>query len=340
MTGRLRVAIVGAGLAARSHALDIVTDDTMELTGIVGAGSPSAAAMADTFGGIAYQCLDAMLEDAAVDGVVVAVPPQEVFKVLERVAQVGKPCLAEKPIATSGAHLRLLKQFSSEDAAVVAPFNRRYAPHVSQARMMIAAGEIGEITAVDAVWRGPYDDRFGPDGGTYRAFAGPREGVLLDSGSHALDAISLLLGDIAGACTGPVSLTCNQHGAEIAGDASFTIGPVSVTLGLIDVPAGPTCGGWHVRVQGTRGAVTVDERRCVIEKPQGTTEVIALAGEMTRPVSDLNRLSEGGDALGTGLREIADLSDLVIAIYSAASPGRAPWRRPRGKALGRLNGAC
>lgn len=340
MTGRLRVALVGAGLAARSHALDIVTDDTMNLAGVVGTASPSAAAMADTFGGVAYQCLDAMLEDTSVDGVVIAVPPRKVFKVLERVVQAGKPCLAEKPVAASGGDQRLLEQFARQDVPAAAPFNRRYAPHVKQAHAVLMAGEVGDITGVDAVWRGPYSDRFGPAGGTYRAFAGTREGALLDSGSHALDTISLLLGGIADASVGPVSLTCNQRGAETAGDMSFTVGRAGAALRLIDVPASPACGGWHIRVSGTDGAVTIDDRGCFIEKPPGTTRAVAPAGEMTRPVSDLCRLSQGSDALGTGLDEVAALSDLVTAIYAAASTERTPWRRPRGKALGRLNGAC
>jgi predicted dehydrogenase len=205
---------------------------------------------------------------------------------------------------------------------------------------MLAAGEIGEIVGVDALWRGPYRDRFGTDGGTYRASAGAREGVLLDSGAHALDAISLLLGGIAGARVDSAALTCNSRGAEVTSVVSFTLERVKVALRLIDAPEAPSCGGWRIEVRGTDGGVTLDGQGCAIEDPRGTLRPMASAAEMARPTSDLHRLSRGSEALGTGLDEVMALSDLMIAIYDAAFAGRTPWLRPRGKALGRLNGAC
>jgi predicted dehydrogenase len=340
VTGRLRVALVGAGLAAHSHALDIVTDDSLELAGIVATASPSAAAMAATFGGVAYRCLDAMLDDSAIDGVVIAVPPCAVFGALERVTETGKPCLVEKPVATAESGLHLLKKLVRRKPPVIAPFNRRYTLHVRQARAVLAAGEVGAIIGVDAVWRGPYRDRFGTDGGTYRASACAREGVLLDSGAHALDAISLLLGGVAGARVGQAALSCNAHGAEVEGEVSFIVGPVSVALRLMAFQEAPACDGWRIHVRGTDGGLVLDHQGYTVKDQHGGLRIVVPAAEMSRPVSDLHRLNHGSDALGTGIDEVMTLSDLMIAIYGAASGGLVRWRRPRGKALGRLNGAC
>jgi predicted dehydrogenase len=340
VTDQLRVALVGAGLAAHSHALDIITDNTLELAGIVGTTSPSAAAMAGTFGGVAYRCLNAMLDDGDVDGVIIAVPPSAVFGVLEQVTETGKPCLVEKPVATAASCLDLLEKLVRRKDPVIAPFNRRYQPHVRQARAVLAAGQVGEIVGVDAVWCGPYRDRFGTDGGTYRATACTREGVLLDSGAHALDAISLLLGGIAGARVGQAALRCNPRGAEVEGEVSFTAGPVSVALRLIAVPEAPACGGWRIHVRGTDGGLVLDHQGYTLENPHGGLRIVVPAAEMSRPVSDLHRLSHASEALGTSINEVMALSELMMAIYGAASAGLDPWRRPRGKALGRLNGAC
>ena len=340
MTGRLRVALVGAGLAAHSHALNIVTDDTLELAGTVSTSSSSAAAIAGTFGGVAYPCLDAMLGDGTIGGVIIAVPPHAVFEALERVTESGKACLVEKPIATAGGSLHLLEQLAQRKAPVIAPFNRRYAPHIRQARAVLATGEIGDIVAAEAVWRGPYRDRFGADSGTYRASANAREGVLLDSGAHALDAISLLLGGIVGARADQAALSCNPRGAEVDGKVSFNVGSVSITLRLIAVPQAPACGGWSIHLRGTDGELVLDHQGYTVEDPQGGLRMVAPATEMARPVSDLQRLSHGSEALGTGIDEAVALSDLMTAIYDAASARPASWQRPRGKALGRLNGAC
>lgn len=340
MTSPLRVALVGAGLAGRSHALDIVTDDTLELAGVVTTTSKSAVAAAETFGGKAYQCLDAMLEDRSVDGVVIAVPPCAIFEVLERVTESGRPCLAEKPVATSKDQILVLAHLARASSRVVAPFNRRYQPRVRQARTALEAGEVGEITNVEAVWRGSYRDRFDSGSGTYRASARFREGVLLDSGTHALDAISLLLNGIADTRIGRVTLSRNQRGTEVEGEVSFTAGPVDVTLRVTDVPRAASCGAWRIQVRGADGELTLDDRGCAVSDPRGRRRFGLPPAEMTRPVSDIRRVSNGETALGTGLGEVASLSSLMIAIYDSAPAGCVPWQRPRGKALGRLNGAC
>jgi hypothetical protein len=93
-------------------------------------------------------------------------------------------------------------------------------------------------------------------------------------------------------------------------------------------------------VRGTDGGLVLDHQGYSVEDSHGELRIVVPAAEMSRPVSDLQRLSHGSEALGTGIDEVTALSDLMIAIYGAASAGLAPWRRPRGKALGRLNGAC
>jgi predicted dehydrogenase len=340
VTRPLRVALVGAGLAAKSHALDIVTDETLELVGIVTATFESAASMAQMFGGHAYECLDAMLDDRSVDGVVIAVPPRATFEVLERVAETGRPCLAEKPVATSKASILLLEHLARTSSPVVAPFNRRYQPHVRHARAVLEAGKVGRVTNIEAMWRGPYRDRFASGSGTYRASACSREGVLLDSGTHALDAISLLLNGIADTRVGPVVLRCNPRGAEVEAEVSFTAGSIRVILRMTDVPQGPSCGGWRIQVRGADGQLALDEQGCAVADQHGRRRFTMAVDEMTRPVSDIHRIRHGGDALGTRLADVVDLSGLATAIYDSVSASRMPWRRPRGKALGRLNGAC
>jgi predicted dehydrogenase len=340
VTRPLRVALVGAGLAARSHALDIVTDDTLELTGIVTATFESAASMAETFGCHAYECLDAMLGDRSVAGVVIAVPPRATFEVLERVAETGRPCLAEKPVATSKDSTLLLEHLAQAGSPVAAPFNRRYQPHVRYARAVLEAGEVGEITNIEAMWRGPYRERFASGSGTYRASACSREGALLDSGTHALDAISLLLNGIADTRVGPVALSCNPRGAEVEAEVSFKAGSVTVIVRMTDVPQGSSCGEWRIQVYGADGGLALDDRGCAVADQRGRQRFTMPAGEMARPVSDIHRIRHGGDTLGTTLSDVVDLSGLATAIYDSTSASRVPWQRPRGKALGRLNGAC
>jgi len=338
VTERLRVALVGAGLAARSHALDIVTDDSLELAGVAGGNSSSASDLAGLFGGVVYPDLEALLSDPAVDGVIVAVPPSAVFDVLDRVAEAGTPCLAEKPVATCQEQLSRLERLVRCEAPVAAPFNRRYQPHVRYAASAMAA--LGEIAVIQASWSGPFRARFGEDSGTYRARARRREGVVTDSGAHALDAVSLLLGGMTAISVRTAALACNDRGADVEGRFTFDSGGVAVEVSLADTPAGPGCGEWQIRVRGSNACLCVDEHECVVQSQDGGGRQVTAAGTMDRPVSDLRALISREKPAGTALGELLAVSGLVSAVYDMALPGSPHWLRPRGKALGRLNGAC
>jgi predicted dehydrogenase len=337
VSDRLRVALVGAGLAARSHALDVITDDSLELVGVAGTSSPSTADLADTFGGVVYPDIDALLDDPTIDGVIVAVPPRAVFGVLDRVAEAAKPCLAEKPVAASRKQIRRLENLIRRHAPIAAPFNRRYQSHVQQAAS--AARTLGEITEVQASWSGPFRARFEEGSSTYRASAQRREGVITDSGTHALDAISLLVGGLAAATVKTATLVCNERGADVEGRFVFSTGPATVEVALTDAPVGPDCGEWQIRLLGSKARLHLDEHRCVIEDPHGIRQVTPTR-PMDRPVSDLHALAAGRNPVGTALGEVLAISKLVSAIYDVAFPEQSVWLRPRGKALGRLNGAC
>ncbi|CAM3954629.1 Gfo/Idh/MocA family oxidoreductase [Nocardia ninae] len=333
----IRIALVGAGLAARSHALDIITDPTMELTGVTARSAASARAFTAIFGGTIYPDVEAIVDDDRVNAVVVAVPPSAVLGVTEQL-DINKPCLVEKPIVTTDSERDRLSNLAQRFTHLIAPFNRRYQPHIRQAANMIESGLIGNVVDVNAQWRGPYRSRFANDGGTYRGSAGPRHGVLVDTGSHALDLISMLVG-----YTHPIhvlgGLTCNDRGADIAAELEIAAG-TTIRLTVTDDPNAPECGGWAVVVNGAAGSLTVDSRGSQVRTTSSGTLQGFRAEPMHRPVSDLARMADGIAPLGSPMAEVLTVSDVIIAAHDHNQQRRARWKRPRGKALGRLNGAC
>jgi len=341
------VGVVGAGLSARSHALDIITDGDMELAGVVAGAGGSAEDFADTFGCALAPDLPSLL--SRVDAVVVAVPPSVVLDVVEAVTDRGTACLVEKPLAVTLAERDRLARLADAGAAVVAPYNRRYATHPRWAAEQLAGGAIGPVTEVEAMWVGPFRDRFAPGAATYRSAAGRGHGVLLDSGSHAIDLLGLLLGDVRFDVE-DCELTCNPTGAEIAAGLRMRHrfgAAVRLTIRDADPsPGADTTGAactpsehWTCTVRGERGELVVDADGAQLRRP-GTPARSVSAGELDRPVTDLHRMLSGGTAspLGTGLPQVVQLSDLLIEVLGD-EPSRR-WVRPRGKALGRLNGAC
>ncbi|MGW0325546.1 Gfo/Idh/MocA family protein [Nocardia sp. NPDC003183] len=337
----LRVGLVGAGIAGASHALDIVTDPRLELVAVASRNGSSANALAETFGGRTFNTAGQMLAEARLDAVVVAVPPSAVLDIAELVPP-RTPCLVEKPIATNPRELIRLQSLISSHPLMVAPFNRRYQVHVRDGADAVADGAIGQVRRIVGKWVGPYRARYAADVPTYRGTAGQRCGVLVDSGSHALDLVAMFIPSwtfTPGVVTGMKSLTeRNVRGAEVEAELRFHIGGVEIELSFTDQPEHPDCGGWHMTVVGGAGTVTVDPDRTVIESTVRTTVVEAFG--MPRPSTDLWRLADAEIPTGASLRAVSAVSAAVIAAYDYDQPRVRRWRRPRGKALGRLNGSC
>ncbi|WP_280332905.1 Gfo/Idh/MocA family protein [Nocardia wallacei] len=335
----LKIGLVGAGLAARSHALDIVTDPAMDLAGVAAARYSSATAIAEDFGSTAYHDVDSMVHAGVLDAAVVAVPPRAVFDVLEGLPAT-LPCLVEKPVAATADELSRLRRLSSARPCSVAPFNRRYQPHIRESAELVAQGAIGSLRRIEARWTGPYATRFAHTAPTHRAAAGPRHGVMIDNGSHALDAIAMFLPADVPANT-PDTITAvfgrNERGADIEADLCFRAGAVEVRLVLADAEEGAACGDWQIALEADQGVALLNENGCTFDAP---TPTVIAPQPMLRPVTDLQRIAVGEPPMGSRLSDVEQISVLVTAAYDHAERSTSHWMRPRGKALGRLNGAC
>lgn len=332
-----RIGIVGAGLAARSHALDIVTDPSMELAGVVSRSTRAAIELSELFGGVVYPDLGSLISAPAIDAMVVAVPTPVVLDVAEQILD-RKPCLVEKPVATTTAELRRLDRLSSLCPSMIAPFTRRYQPTTQLTAKLVRSGELGEIVSVGASWRGPYRSRFDSGASTYRAATALRHGVLVDTGSHALDIVSHLVGGLHPPTQVSGCFTTNERGAEVEVFLRIRAG-TTIRLSLVDEPDTVDCGGWTVSVLTENGSVRLSNTGAVIHMGSYGPRHIPI-GPTQRPTTDLVRLLDGGEPMGTPLAEVLALSKTIVRAYADIGGSSLSWIRPRGKALGRLNGAC
>src|SRR5262249_23177160 len=182
-------------------------------------------------------------------------------------------------------------RLASTAATIVAPFNRRYLAHVRRAAQAVAAGDIGEVVEVTAHWSGPYRSRFSPGSGTYRGSAGPREGLLVDVGGHAIDVIAFLVGPAAGLSVKRADLVHNERGAEVQVCTVLAAGPAEVRLDILDEPEPGRCGSWRVVVRGSTGRLTLDDAGCL--RGGGTARQFIPGSELARPVTDLLRCVRG-----------------------------------------------
>jgi len=187
-----RIAIVGLGRAGSIH--------LEALQGVVGArvaavcdAHADARGRAEAAGIAAYATLDAMLDRAPLDGVIVCTPPADHAAITARCLSHGLHVLCEKPLAlTTWDVLTMLQAGNRAQRKVLVASKFRHVPEVSRARTLLAAGELGEPVSFEISFCSPVDMR--ERWNSQSALSGG--GVIIDNGCHAFDVVSYLFGNI------------------------------------------------------------------------------------------------------------------------------------------------
>ena len=179
------VGIVGLGGMGHLHARSMV-----ELGADVVAGADlvegQRTRFADEFGARTYETHEGLLEDDAVDAVVVTTPNRFHEPITIDALEAGRHVLVEKPLAhTVESAERIARTGARADGVCMVGFHNRHAASMAMFEEHHARGRFGEITHVEA----NYVRRRGVPGPgswfTDTELAGG--GALLDIGVHALD---------------------------------------------------------------------------------------------------------------------------------------------------------
>ncbi|GIM96058.1 Gfo/Idh/MocA family protein [Paractinoplanes toevensis] len=200
--GALGVAVVGFGWMGRVHAqayarvphhfpgaprvrLVAVADDVP--------GRAEGAAAQFGFGAFRVDWRE-LLDDPAVQAVSVTVPNFLHREVGAAFVAAGTHVWIEKPVGLSASEARAL---AGSSVQVAVGFNYRNAPAVARARELLLGGHIGKVT--HARFRLHSDYAAHPDGALTWRYSRERggNGVLGDLGSHGVDLIRYLLGEIS-----------------------------------------------------------------------------------------------------------------------------------------------
>ena len=332
--GRVKVAVVGVGLAGQSHLFDAVSDEErFEVLAVCGRRSARVEDVAQRFAvPRAYTDLGVLMQhETEVELFVLALPPDTLALSLQRVVQRGCAVLVEKPGAVGGDEL----ERAASGSAPRFLYNRRYRRAWHAAREWIGSGRIGTIRNVDACWRADFAARHDDAAPTYRAgLRAPSRGVLLETGCHILDAIAFTTGSIGDvrAC----SLMRNARGIDIGARAEF--GSRAGRMARLVIEEGE---GRRLEILGRRGRIVLDESGATLDC-EGASAYVEDAA-IGSPVADGLALARPGEGmpppLGASLPEALAVLRSIDALYRRASSSRS-WRPPRAKAWARPSGAC
>lgn len=189
----LRCAIVGCGGIAQVHAKALDSIPTAQLTAFADIIPQRAQAMAETYGGHAYDSLENLLENQEIDVLHICTPHYLHLPMAQTAAQRGIHVFTEKPPVISCAQWEEFKKLDGQVRIGVC-FQNRYNPSVRACRELLAGGKPGKILGARAfvTWnrQAPYYTESGWRG----SLATEGGGVLINQSIHTLDLLGQFLG--------------------------------------------------------------------------------------------------------------------------------------------------
>jgi 1,5-anhydro-D-fructose reductase (1,5-anhydro-D-mannitol-forming) len=193
--------IVGCGWVVRDYVLPgLLAAPGARLVGTCDHDPAAATRLAAATGASASENLDALLALPDLHAVYVATPNHAHAAAVAVVAGRSLPVLCEKPLA-SDVHGATALVEACERAGVLAgaAFDQRFHPAHRRIAELVAAGELGTVTAVRIVYGCWLPRTWSPDGNPHDNWridpirAGG--GALVDLAPHGIDLVGALLGD-------------------------------------------------------------------------------------------------------------------------------------------------
>ena len=225
----VRLALIGLGMATRPH-LEALSDPGCgaEVAGIYNRSRGRSESVAKACGYRIFDNLEEIASDPAVDGVILATPPDQRTEIVGMMAKAGKHMLMEKPVErTLSAAQALVETCERHDVHLGIVLQHRFRAGSLKLRTLLEDGALGEIGLVRVEvpwWRGQdYYDQ--PGRGTYARDGG---GVLISQAIHTLDLMLHLAGPVASVHA--LSATTSLHRMEaedfVAAGVRFASGAV------------------------------------------------------------------------------------------------------------------
>lgn len=160
MSKRLRVAMVGAGIAERHLRAFDAHPDLFEVPVLCALTDPRAPGLLETHG-IPEFTLDfnSLLTRDDIDIIDIATPPNTHFELSKRAIEAGKHTICEKPLFGSLAEVDEMSRIVAKGSALFMPiFQYRYGTGLQKLKHLIAEGLTGNpfLTTIETHWwRGP-----------------------------------------------------------------------------------------------------------------------------------------------------------------------------------------
>ncbi|MGH2790002.1 MAG: Gfo/Idh/MocA family protein [Actinomycetota bacterium] len=264
--------IIGTrGYAAWAAAPGVKASKRGELVAVLGRDPERTGEFAREHGvEVAATILDEFLAAPGLDAVWVTSPTFLHHPHGMAALKAGKHVLLEKPLAAAAAEAWELVETATRSGVVLATgYQGRCVPGHQAMKKLIAGGAIGDVTAARSYY-GVHRDGPPPEWRQHRAEA--RWGALADIGTHHLDLLRMLLGEVVDAH----GLTGHQLGFETEDVAAASLRFESGVLATLTATVNVWRMATRVEIHGTKGALVALDTN---PAGAGTVTLITADGE-------------------------------------------------------------
>jgi predicted dehydrogenase len=288
----LKMVLVGCGRIAHSYATVIDNRPDMALADVVDVNPEAARAFGTSFRCNFHTSLDDYLSgNDTAECAVICTPPSDQTEIACRLLQKGINVLCETPFALNSASaLKMVEVSRTYGAHLMMGSKFRYISDLIHAKGLIQAGIIGQILVFEIDFRDAVDMR---DRWNIRPKVSGG-GVLIDTGSHAIDIARYLVEPIL-KVRAEEAIRVQSPGVEDT--VRIDICTISGVIGTINLSwTIKNASDDYVRIYGTQG-----------------TLCIGWKGSMYRPngAADWIRFGEGYSTLKAVTRQMINLVEVV-----------------------------
>jgi len=228
--GRLAIGLIGVGRLGRVYARDLAS--RIAETRLVAVADPVGTLAQEVAAEFDvprhYTDPQGLIDDAAVEAIVIVSPTDTHRQLVIAAAQRGKPTFCEKPPALSLDEIAAMKDAIAKSGIFFQMgFMRRFDSGYAAAKKQIDAGRIGTPLVFKSTSRDPFRPSL--------EYANPRSsgGMLIDMGIHDFDLARWFMGDVKTVAT--IGATIAYPELMTVGDIDNAVASLTFTSGKIGV---------------------------------------------------------------------------------------------------------
>lgn len=334
--GKIRFAIIGAGVIGPMHAKVITDNPRAELVAVCDIIPERAKALGDKYGVPYYEDYHEVLALADVDVVNICVPSGIHGEIAVAAAEAGKHVLCEKPLEITREKMdEMIAACDKAGVKLGCVFQRRAVALSQGVKRVIEEGHLGKLVLGDAYLKYYRDQKYYDSAGWRGTWELDGGGALMNQGVHGIDLIQWLMGDVESVYARAGALV---RDIEVEDTAVISVRYKNGALGVIQ---GTTSvyPGYDTRfeIHGEKGSIIFGDQGIVswefldadVPRPQESESVggssdpasIASLGHYLIVDDMISAILENREPMING-REARRSVDLILAIYESARTNR------------------